>query len=122
MVAAMAVSGQLRERLEAEHPKLCKLMHLTIAILLYADDAAIKLRIKKNIKKTEGYKPLKMLDKYTRNSALAAEKWAKQMSSNIVEIQWGEASPQPHVNYAIWRLMHVSILPKFMEIVLRESF
>jgi hypothetical protein len=33
--------GDLRERLEGLHPRLCKLLHITIAVLLYADDAAL---------------------------------------------------------------------------------
>ena len=33
--------ASLRERLESGHPRLCKTMDITIAILLYADDAAI---------------------------------------------------------------------------------
>ena len=31
----------LRRQLEEQHPRLCKLMHITIAVLLYADDAAL---------------------------------------------------------------------------------
>ena len=34
------VSG-LRERLESEHPRLCKLMDVIVALVLYADDAAL---------------------------------------------------------------------------------
>lgn len=33
--------GEFRERLEANNPRLCRLLHLTIAVLLYADDAAL---------------------------------------------------------------------------------
>ena len=33
--------GDLRRRLEQQHPRLCQLMHITVAILLYADDAAL---------------------------------------------------------------------------------
>ena len=33
--------GELRTRLETLHPSLCKLLHITIVILLYADDAAL---------------------------------------------------------------------------------
>jgi hypothetical protein len=33
--------GDLRQRLEQHHPRLCQLMHITIAVLLYADDAAL---------------------------------------------------------------------------------
>ena len=33
--------GALRKRLEEEHPHRCQLLHVSIAILLYADDAAI---------------------------------------------------------------------------------
>ena len=33
--------GDLRSRLEKLHPRLCKFLHLTIAIILYADDAAL---------------------------------------------------------------------------------
>jgi hypothetical protein len=33
--------SDLRRRLEETHPRLCKLFHVTIAILLYADDAAL---------------------------------------------------------------------------------
>ena len=33
--------GDLRQRLEQQHPRLCQLMHITIAVLLYADDAAL---------------------------------------------------------------------------------
>eukprot|EP00973_Karenia_brevis_P002241 301055-Karenia_brevis.AAC.1 len=33
--------GNLRQRLEAAHPRLCRMAHVTIALLLYADDAAL---------------------------------------------------------------------------------
>eukprot|EP00973_Karenia_brevis_P077291 10735822-Karenia_brevis.AAC.1 len=33
--------GDLRRRLEMRHPRLCTLLHLTISVLLYADDAAL---------------------------------------------------------------------------------
>jgi hypothetical protein len=33
--------SDLRRRLGEGHPRLCKLLHITIAILLYADDAAL---------------------------------------------------------------------------------
>lgn len=33
--------GDVRQRLESLHPRLCKFMHVTISILLYADDAAL---------------------------------------------------------------------------------
>ena len=33
--------GELHNRLANLHPRLCKLLHITIAILLYADDAAL---------------------------------------------------------------------------------
>ena len=36
----MYVAG-LRQRLADEHPRLCRLLHLTIAVLMYADDAAL---------------------------------------------------------------------------------
>ena len=36
----MYIAG-LRQRLESEHPRLCTMMGCIIAILLYADDAAI---------------------------------------------------------------------------------
>jgi hypothetical protein len=36
-----AYIGDLRGRLERLHPRLCKLLHITIAVLLYADDAAL---------------------------------------------------------------------------------
>eukprot|EP00973_Karenia_brevis_P037468 5168645-Karenia_brevis.AAC.1 len=32
---------QIRHRLEMRHPRLCRLLNLTVAILLYADDAAL---------------------------------------------------------------------------------
>eukprot|EP00973_Karenia_brevis_P072634 10089321-Karenia_brevis.AAC.1 len=31
----------LRQRLESQHPNLCTLLNITIAVLLYADDAAL---------------------------------------------------------------------------------
>eukprot|EP00973_Karenia_brevis_P003549 492500-Karenia_brevis.AAC.1 len=31
----------LRQRLENQHPHLCRLLHVTVAVLLYADDAAL---------------------------------------------------------------------------------
>lgn len=33
--------SDIRHRLESLHPRLCKMLHLTVAILLYADDAAL---------------------------------------------------------------------------------
>ena len=33
--------SELRHRLEAAHPRLCRMGHIIIAILLYADDAAL---------------------------------------------------------------------------------
>ena len=33
--------GVLRDKLQAAHPRLCKMAHLIIAVLLYADDAAL---------------------------------------------------------------------------------
>jgi hypothetical protein len=37
---SMYING-VKQRLETEHPRLCKLLDVTIALLLYADDAAI---------------------------------------------------------------------------------
>jgi len=36
-----AYIGEIRLRLESQHPRLCRLYHIVIAILLIADDAAL---------------------------------------------------------------------------------
>ena len=33
--------SELRQRLEQQHPNLCKLLHITFSVLLFADDAAL---------------------------------------------------------------------------------
>ena len=55
----------LRTQLETQHPQLCRLMGITIAILLYADDAALPADSEEDLQRAAAI--LKIFAIYTRS-------------------------------------------------------